>query len=173
MPFATLLRHGLLYGVILSVALSLITMGSLYWDAEMWLHDYPQDIIEAHGPMGPRAVSRKRWVGALFLVALVAIVVWAIVALHRLAPSRPTFIDVALVAMIVYMMFNAVDLLILDWLIFVWIRPRWIVLPGTEGCEGYADYGYHLRAAGKGVVFSLIGALVTAALTLLVRAVFA
>ena len=28
--------------------------------------------------------------------------------------------------------FNLVDLLILDWLIVCWFKPRWVILPGTE-----------------------------------------
>jgi hypothetical protein len=63
---------------------------------------------------------------------------------------------------VMLMVFNLVDLLVLDWLIFVTIRPRIIVLPGTEGMEGYRDYGFHFRAFLKGVVESLVASLLVA-----------
>lgn len=169
MPFTTLFHHGLLYGAILSVALGVITMGSLSWDAEMWLRDYPADIIAAHGPMGARARKRKRWVGGLWLGAWLAILVTAIVTLHGLGAGRPTFWEVALLVLIMNTMFNLVDLLILDWLILMWMRPAWAILPGTEGCAGYKDALFHLRAAAKGVMFSVVVALVVAMVTVVLR----
>jgi hypothetical protein len=51
----------------------------------------------------------------------------------------------------VLLVFNAVDLLILDWLVFATLRPRIVVLPGTEGAQGYGDYGFHFRAFLKGL----------------------
>ena len=32
----------------------------------------------------------------------------------------------------VLFIFNLVDLLIFDWLIVCWFKPRWVILPGTE-----------------------------------------
>jgi hypothetical protein len=68
------------------------------------------------------------------------------------------------------MVFNLVDLLVLDWLIFVTIQPRIIVLPGTEGMEGYRDYGFHFRAFLKGVAGSLIAGLIVAGVVVVIDA---
>ena len=38
---------------------------------------------------------------------------------------------------------NAVDLLILDWLLFATINPRWMSLPGTQGDPAYKEYKSH------------------------------
>jgi hypothetical protein len=40
----------------------------------------------------------------------------------------------------VVFIFNLVDWLILDWLIFCVITPRFIIIPGTEGMAGYKDF---------------------------------
>lgn len=56
-----------------------------------------------------------------------------------------------------------VDLVVLDWLIFVRSRPRFIVLPGTEGMAGYKDYFFHLKGFLVGVVLSAAVSLATAA----------
>jgi tetrahydromethanopterin S-methyltransferase subunit B len=58
------------------------------------------------------------------------------------------------------MVFNLFDLLIADWLVFVKIQPKAIVLPGTEGMAGYKDYAFHFRGFLVGIVFSAVGALV-------------
>jgi hypothetical protein len=40
--------------------------------------------------------------------------------------------------------------LLIDWLLFVRVRPAFVVLPGTEGMAGYDDYAFHWRAFLKG-----------------------
>ena len=66
--------------------------------------------------------------------------------------------------------FNLLDLLVLDWLVFVTWRPRYIVLSGTEGPTGYGDYAFHFRGFLKGLVFCLAAGLLTALATLGVSA---
>jgi hypothetical protein len=47
MPSLTLLlQHGVLYGAILSLLLSLAFVGAAYLNPEIWLPDYPPDIRE-------------------------------------------------------------------------------------------------------------------------------
>ena len=62
--------------------------------------------------------------------------------------------------------FNLVDLLIIDWLIFVTLQPSVIILPGTEGMAGYKDYRFHFIGFLKGILFSAAFALVVAAAAL-------
>jgi len=69
------------------------------------------------------------------------------------------------------LVFSAVDLLILDWLVFVTLRPKIVVLPGTEGAKGYGDYGFHFRAFLKGLAGSLIGSLVIAGMAQVLTAI--
>ena len=59
-------------------------------------------------------------------------------------------------------LFNLVVLLILDWLLFVTIQPRLVILPGTEGMAGYEDYAFHFYAFLKGVVASVLVSLIVA-----------
>lgn len=63
---------------------------------------------------------------------------------------------------------NAVDLLILDWLLFATINPKWMSMPGTQGDPAYKEYKSHfigfligivlsaILAAGIGGIFSLL-----------------
>lgn len=61
------------------------------------------------------------------------------------------------------------DLLIPDWLIFVAIQPKFIILPGTEGAKGYRDYGFHFRAFLKGSLGALIASLIIAGIVWLIE----
>jgi hypothetical protein len=58
--------------------------------------------------------------------------------------------------------FNIVDWLILDWLKFCTLTPRFVIIPGSEGMAEYKDYGFHFRGFIKGTPFSIIGGLIIA-----------
>jgi hypothetical protein len=46
--------------------------------------------------------------------------------------------------------------LVLDWVIFCLITPRFVVIPGSEGAQGYKDYWFHFRGFLFGTLFSAI-----------------
>jgi hypothetical protein len=162
MPDLTLLlQHGVLYGVILSVLMVLAFVGAAYLNPEIWLPDYPPDIREIFGPMSERAKRQRRLVGIPVFLLLSVVLVLSSVRLAQIG-SGSVFFSVFFGTFIVLLVFNAVDLLILDLLIFVTLRPRIVVLPGTEGADGYGDYGFHFRAFLRGLAGSLIGSLIVA-----------
>jgi hypothetical protein len=66
----------------------------------------------------------------------------------------------------VLFIFNLVDLLILDWLIVCWLKPRRVILPGTEHVAIPNPYLHHFKeflmgTAGLGIVGLAIAALLT------------
>lgn len=66
----------------------------------------------------------------------------------------------------VLFIFNLVDLLILDWLIVCWVRPRWVILPGTEHIVIPNPYRHHckeslLGTASLGIIGLAIAALLS------------
>ena len=66
----------------------------------------------------------------------------------------------------VLFIFNLVDLLILDWLIVCWVKPRWVILPGTEHIVVPNPYLHHFKeflmgTAGLGIVGVAIAALLS------------
>jgi hypothetical protein len=64
----------------------------------------------------------------------------------------------------VLLIFNLVDLLILDWLIVCWIEPRWAILPGTEHVVFPKQYLHHFKGFLMGTVGLVIVGLAIAAL---------
>jgi heme/copper-type cytochrome/quinol oxidase subunit 3 len=171
MPDLTLLlQHGTLYGAILSVFMVLAFVGAAYLNPEIWLPDYPPDIRERFGPMSERAKRQRRLIGIPVFLLLTGVLVLSSVRLAQIG-SESLFFSVFFGTFVVLLVFSAVDLLILDWLVFVTLRPRIVVLPGTEGAEGYGDYGFHFRAFLRGLAGSLIGSLVVAGMATAIIAI--
>ena len=170
MPDITLLlQHGLLYGAILSVLMSIAFIGTAYLNPEIWLSDYPPDIREKYGPMSERARRQRTLIGITVFLVLFGTIGFSIFRFAQLS-GELTFFVAFILTFVMLMVFNLVDLLVLDWLIFVTIQPRIIVLPGTEGMEGYRDYGFYFRAFLKGVAGSLIAGLMVAGVVVVIDA---
>jgi hypothetical protein len=60
-------------GALLSTTVGGIIVGSLRWDAEMWLQDYPPDVKAAFGPMSEASKRRQRIITLPFIVSIVVI----------------------------------------------------------------------------------------------------
>jgi hypothetical protein len=164
-----LLTSALSAGLFLSLALAVIMFASFALAPDMWVGDYPPDIREKYGPMSATASRLRPFVAVLFFVAVIALPILNLLAFERRVASVSFFPALAFSA-IALLVFNAFDLLILDWLLFCTIRPRWLVLPGTEGMAGYRDFRFHFIGFLKGLGFCGIGALLISGAWLAIQA---
>ena len=146
-------------GAILSTVASLILIASLYFNPRLFLQDYPKDIQSRVPPKTEKEKRQSLIVGIPFLIVLVAVPFISTLALKR---QDASFVHLFLNAFGVAFVFNLVDLLLLDWLMFCTITPKFIVIPGTAGMEGYKDYFYHFKASIIGTVLSVVAGLVIA-----------
>jgi hypothetical protein len=162
-----ILQNGLLYGLLLSILLGLTILISFSINPEIWVGDYPPDIKARFTPVRSDTKRHKRLASLAFLIFLVGVIALSILQLDRLLGSL-TFWVVFLSAFITLLVFNTFDLLVLDWLIFNTLQPKMIILPGTQGMAGYKDYAFHFRGFLIGLVFCLVGALVSAGIAMLV-----
>lgn len=156
------IRKIILDGAILSFIASLFIMVSLRLNPRIWLQDYPEDI---QNKVPPKTRQEKRLsliFGIPFLILLVAVPLISTLTLKRQNGGDVSFLQLFLNAFGVAFAFNLVDLLILDWLIFCTITPKFVVIPGTEGMEGYKDYSYHFKASIIGTALSVVVGLVIA-----------
>jgi hypothetical protein len=163
-----LMRHGLRYGAVLSVLLSIVIVGSLYHNAEMWAHDYPPDIRAKFGPVSDKAKRQQRLVAIPFFLSILGTLIASIIQLKQ--AGELTLFAVSFSTFIILQVFNLVDWLILDWLVFVTLRPRFVILPGTEGLKGYGNYGFHFRGFLIGLTVGAIASLAVAGITKLIYA---
>lgn len=171
MEISFILTNALLYGVVLSFSLGVVMLISFEISADMWLSDYPPDVQETYGAMSARGKRFRPLIGILFFGTVIAIVALSFSALRGGLGENPRFQHYFLTSYVVLMVFNLFDLLIVDWLIFVSVQPRQVVLPGTEGMAGYRDYGFHFRGFLVGIVFSALGAAIMSAMALGIQSI--
>lgn len=163
LPLNTLLQHSFFYGMILSVILFALIAGTLYWRPMIWIGDAPPEAQAVAPPMSQGDRRVKRIVGIAAFVLLFGVLGAALVALRRLGGGQLAFGDAALSTFLIFMTFNLVDLLLIDWLLIVTLRPSFVMLPGTEQPMSYGDYGYHFRGFLKGTAGGVALSLVVAA----------
>jgi len=155
----------LIDGAILSVIASVILLLILRFNPRILLNDYPKDVQAASAPKTP---AEKKWtllVGIPYLLVLLLVPFFSTLSLKQ---QNGAFVALFLNAFGVAFIFNLVDWLLLDWLLFCTITPKFVVLPGTEGMAGYKDYAPHFRGFLIGTLLSAVTGAVIAGLVWLV-----
>jgi hypothetical protein len=159
--WTVLLKSALHTGLVLSLVLTAIAAGSAAIAPDMWIGDYPPAIKAMYGPMSPRAARIRPFVAVLFFLAVLVIPILGLANLSSAMGGIP-FLPAWVFSVVALLVFNVLDLLVLDWLLFCTIQPKWIVLPGTEGNPAYRDYRFHFNGFLKGLGFCVLGGLVVA-----------
>ena len=167
-PFDLLLRHSLLYGAILSAALTALIVGSLIWRPMIWIGDAPPDVQAAAPPMSASDRRFKRIAGLAMIGLMLGLVAMALAGLREMSGGMLTFFDAFLTTFIVFETFNLVDLLIIDWLLIEWRQPRLFAVPGMDGTVLTVGYGHHFRDFLKGTAGGVVMSLVVAAVAVVI-----
>ena len=163
-----LFYDALIYGLVLSLSLTILTVISGAIALDMFVGDYPPDIQQRYGPMSPRAARLRPYVAALLFTAVLVVPILGLFTLQADIEYVP-FLPALAFSGSTLLVFNIFDLIILDWLFFCTIQPRSMVLPGTEGMAGYRDYRFHFIGFLKGLGFSAVGGLLIAGLWMVVQ----
>ena len=157
---------GMIFGVVFSIAMLII--GRI--NAEMILNDYPPDIRAKYGVMS-EATRKQANLMTLPLLATLGLVVALGLGQLRNISGALTFVETLIVSTIIFQMWNLLDLVLLDWFLLMTLKPKFMILPGTEGMAGYSDYRFHFRKFLNGIVFTFILALVVTVIALEVELV--
>ena len=161
-------QTGFLYGLVFSLLFSALLLVMIKINPEMMLNDYPTDIKARYGPASEKTKQQRKPFVILFFLIVIGVPLLAIRRYDLMTGGAPTFVDIFVISFTIFMVFNVVDLIILDWLVICTITPKFIVLPGTEGMAGYKDYGFHFRGFLIGCVICLVSGLVFAGIAALV-----
>lgn len=156
MTLWSIIRHAMLYGVVLSAVLFALMLVVGRINPEIMLKDYPPDIQAKYGPMSDRSKRQRLPVGIVFIAIILGVVIWSFQGVGTHPDGDIPFVTAFIHLFVVFSVFNVLDWLVLDWLIVVTIRPSFVILPGTEGLAGYDDYAFHFRGFLIGVVISLL-----------------
>ena len=125
-------------------------------------NDYPPVLKEVIPPLTPEE-KRTAWLlGMPFFIILLFFPFVVTMLFATRGPQPPAFLYLFLYAAGIAFVFNVWDWLVLDWLLFCTITPRWVIVPGTEGNPGYKDYAFHFRGFLIGTLFSAIIGLISA-----------
>jgi hypothetical protein len=154
-------------GAILSIVASLFLMVVLRFNPRLFLQDYPEAIQDQVPPKTALEERQSLLIGIPFLLLLAIIPFISALTLKRSGLEAPSFLQLFLHAFGVVFIFNLVDLLVLDWLMFCTITPKFIVIPGTEGMRAYKDYLFHFKASLLGTGISILSGLVIAGIVAL------
>ena len=150
---------------VLSSLFAAFVYGTLAYNAEIWVHDYPADIQAKWGEKSDQAKRQTKLVGPIFILLFLGGIVISNLQLRRRNGGKLTRRAGFCNAYAVYTLINLFDLVILDWLIFTWYQPDFVVLPGTEGMDSYKDYAFHAKASAKGSLLGLLIAAIIATVT--------
>ena len=164
MLFLSILRDGL----ILSVLSSALLIIALYVNPRSFLQDYPEE-IQALVP--PKTTKEKRIAlafGIPFLILLTAIPLLSTFFIEALSGYTAPFWALFVNAFGVAFVFNLVDWLLLDWVMFCTITPKFVVIPGTEGHPAYKNYGFHFRGFLVGTALSAAAGFIFAGIVWLI-----
>ena len=151
-------RLMLAYNVLTSAALlTLMAKNPRYM-----MQDYPHEITADIQPQTPEEKKEGMLFGLPFFIFLAGFpLVYAIVNKFNFEAG---FLVNWLGVFTLMFSFNLVDLVILDWMLFCWITPDFMVLPGTEGNPGYKNYRFHFIGFLKGTLIVGMAALVLSGL---------
>jgi len=151
------------------VALSAVLLAMGLRNPRLLLQDYPGDVRAA---VPPKTAAERRetvWWNLPFLCLLFGTPLAAAVVARLQLPAL-SFPGAFTNAFIVMIAFDLFDWLVIDWLVFCTLTPRFVVLPGTEGMAGYKDHAMHFRGFLVGLGLALAASAAIAGLTLLLPA---
>jgi len=152
---------GMIFGVVFSIAM--LVIGRI--NAEVILNDYPPDIHAKYGAMSDSTRKQANLMTLPLLATLGLVVALGLGQLRNISGAL-TFVETLIVSTVIFQIWNLLDLVLLDWFLLMILKPRFMILPGTEGMAGYSDYMFHFRKFLNGIVFTFILALAVTVIAL-------
>jgi hypothetical protein len=155
-------------GLVLALLCSVYLMLALKINPRTFLQDYPQEIQNMVPPKSEQEKKLSLIIGLPFIALLILFPFFSTLALKQQMAGQISFFNLAIHAFGVAFLFNAVDWLVLDWLIFCTLTPKFLIIPGSEGAQEYRNYRYHfigfLKGSGLTVGLGLVIAVIVAIL---------
>lgn len=128
------------------------------------VHGYPTDIYQKALELGLVKESQNRCSRKFLIKRIIVIVVIGVLfglVVHRFN-GADSFVKGALYTYILWSAANWYDCIFIDWIWFC--HSKRVVIPGTEGMNGYKDYWFHSKGALKGMLLGIPAAIIAGAL---------
>lgn len=146
-------------GALLSLVGSTYLLVLLRFNLRIFLRHFPKEIREIVPPKSEKERRMSILLGLLIGAPFTSALLWRTATL-----GSHSFWELFAYAFGVLFIFNLVDLFILDWLIVCRLKPRWVILPGTEHVVIPKPYLHHFKGFLMGTVGLAIVGLAIAAL---------
>jgi hypothetical protein len=146
----------LIDAAVLCAALGAVIVGSLAYNPRLWLQDAPPRARALAPPLSTSERRIRLLVAGLFVVTLVGVTAWSGQNLMARHGATLTFGTALAHFFGVFFLFNLFDLLVIDWLLLLVVRPAFLSrlsVPGLSYEETVGGFSYHLRAFLKGLGF--------------------
>ena len=153
----------IIYGISCSLILSIVIFVMLWRNPRLLLQEYPPEVQQR---VPPKTRAEKRESACWAILIFVLMLAFPLGAAFSAKVAHHNFLEVFFSALGVLVLFNLVDLLIMDWLIVCTITPSFLVIPGTEGMAAYKNYAMHFRGFLLGTGISVLLSLLLATLVL-------
>ena len=161
------LSQFLLHAAVYVGLATLFLLGLVVYNPRLMMQDYPPAIKAVVPPRTDREKRLSTWLGLPFLLILFVYPVHAAFTFQAQAGGEAGFLPLFGYAFGIAFAFNLWDWLVLDWLIFCTLTPKWFVLPGSEGHPAYKDYAFHFRGFLIGTAFSALMGMIAAGIVAL------
>jgi hypothetical protein len=159
------IKHLLLNGSVINGGVAATVFSSLYVNPMIWVHDAPADIREKAGPKNAKTKWQTMLFGIPFMLILFGGIVHSNLQLKRQREGNLPFKLAFWQAYGLLLYFWLFDLVIIDWLCLLTLKPKFALIPGTEGLAGNDDYAFHLRESWPALPGMIIPALIIAFFT--------
>ncbi len=151
-------------GSLLSGLLGALVLGALLHNAAIFQDDYPPDVRVKAAPMSARTRKERLLFAVPFLTLSLALPIWSTHGWQRQQRGTRSFLSAWAHAYGVVLVATLFDAVVIDYLLVMRLRTRFVILPGTEGMPGYEDVRFQivafLKSLGVAVAPSLLAATV-------------
>jgi hypothetical protein len=145
----------LLEGTALSAALTLIILGSLAWNPRMWHTRAPAAVQAQHPPLTDGEKRQQKLVAAALFGTVALVMLWSSARVQAQHGGEAPFVALFVSLLGVLMIFNLVDLLLIDYLLLTILKPSFMHIT----FEIEHPYAFHFRGFLKGcVILSVLSA---------------
>jgi len=154
----------LIDGSILTALLTFIIVFTLYVNPRLALRNYPEDVKSAVPPRTKKEIIQSTLIAIPFFIIVIGIPLYSTWLIKQEYHDVFNYWTAYITIFCELLIFFLFDFIVLDILMFSFLNPKFLVIPGTEGKKGYKDYSMHIKAHAKGfvmlVIFSALLALI-------------
>jgi len=162
----------LIEGAVLSAALSTVIVASVLYNPRLWINDAPPRVRELAPPLTAVERRARSITGTLLLLTFAVVTIWSAVRLLARYGETLSIATAFWHFLGVFFLFNLFDLVVIDWLVLLVLRPRALTrlsVPGLTHEETVGSFAYHFRGFVIGLGIITVGGLMAALLTYLAK----